>query len=694
MRPRRLAIALAAVVFALAAQSHAAPVRIDRERLAAPGGLDLAEEWRYKPGDENGSADPALDDSGWAVVTPAFRDPGALEPAWPGIGWFRLRLDVAPELVGVPLALRLSHLGASELYVDGARIATYGTVAATPEGERGQNPLKTPIPITFDRAGEHVVAVRYSSAVGTNGAARWVPGFRIPLGFEASVDTAEAAIAQHGLRMRFSTLFPISFFGILCAFGVLHFWLFIFHRTQRANLYYAIFALSFAANTLLNYLIGTAPIGTSAFLALVLLTRLALAGVFLAFVAFLYSAFAMPTPKYFRWLAAFWAVVVLLVPFVPAPRFSAWLISLAIGLSVAASMYTIWWAFMRRLNGSRIIFAAAHLYAFALACQLVAGFVPALAEPLGLAAFAGFVGMPLVISVYLAREFARTSQDLEAKLVEVETLSARTIEHERREAEVAVQREQARARIALLEAENERRARELEEARQLQLSMLPADVPRLPGLEVAAYLKPATEVGGDYYDFHLAPDGTLTVAVGDATGHGLKAGTLVTATKGLFNAFASEPDIPGFLSRSSAAIKRLNLRHLYMALTIVKIKDRRVRVSAAGMPPMLVHRAATGTVDEIVIRGMPLGGVAFPYQEIEIELEPGDTLLLMSDGFPERFNEHGEMLDYAKARDVLAEIAGQPPSTIIEHFVATGEAWANGHPQNDDVTFVVLKAGV
>ncbi len=89
-----------------------------------------------------------------------------------------------------------------------------------------------------------------------------------------------------------------------------------------------------------------------------------------------------------------------------------------------------------------------------------------------------------------------------------------------------------------LEAENEQRAKELEEARQLQLSMLPKNVPQLPDLEIAAYMKTATEVGGDYYDFHVADDGTLTIAIGDATGHGLKAGTVVTATKSLFHELA------------------------------------------------------------------------------------------------------------------------------------------------------------
>lgn len=77
-----------------------------------------------------------------------------------------------------------------------------------------------------------------------------------------------------------------------------------------------------------------------------------------------------------------------------------------------------------------------------------------------------------------------------------------------------------------VEAENEARAKELEEARQLQLSMLPKNIPQLPNLEIVAYMKTATEVGGDFYDFHLNTTGALTIAVGDATGHGLKAAQL------------------------------------------------------------------------------------------------------------------------------------------------------------------------
>jgi hypothetical protein len=198
-------------------------------------------------------------------------------------------------------------------------------------------------------------------------------------------------------------------------------------------------------------------------------------------------------------------------------------------------------------------------------------------------------------------------------------------------------------RSKLLDAEHTRKTQELEEARQLQLSMLPQQVPKLPHLEIAAYMKPATEVGGDYYDFHLSDDGTLTVVIGDATGHGLKAGTMVTAAKSLFTALAHEQDLMHIIRQSNQALKRMNLHGIYMAMLIAKIKAHNMTVGGAGMPPLLIHRSATQKVEEIVIKGMPLGSVsAFPYQKQELILSPGDTVVLMSDGFPERFNERAK----------------------------------------------------
>jgi serine phosphatase RsbU (regulator of sigma subunit) len=251
--------------------------------------------------------------------------------------------------------------------------------------------------------------------------------------------------------------------------------------------------------------------------------------------------------------------------------------------------------------------------------------------------------------------------------------------------------EEARRRQEI-EAENEQRAKELEEARQLQLSMLPVNVPQLPHVEIAAHMKPAAEVGGDYYDFYVAEDGALTVAIGDATGHGLKAGTVVTATKGLFNHLAEQADLVATLSQTSRALKRMNMRSLFMAMTLVRLRGDRLQCSVAGMPPILIYRAATHTIEEIPLRGAPLGGLShYVYRQVETTLGVNDVVLLMSDGLPERFNEAGEMFGYERSKELLLANAYARPRTIIERLLDTCEAWAAVKAADDDMTFVALK---
>src|SRR5215475_5421627 len=251
--------------------------------------------------------------------------------------------------------------------------------------------------------------------------------------------------------------------------------------------------------------------------------------------------------------------------------------------------------------------------------------------------------------------------------------------------------EEARRRQEI-EAENEQRAKELEEARQLQLSMLPKRVPQLPHLEIAAVMKTATEVGGDYYDFHVGADGTLTIAIGDATGHGLKAGTVVAATKSLFNHLAGQPDLVATLDQASRALKQMNLRSLFMALTLVKLKGDRLQCGVAGMPPILIYRAATGTIEEVPLRGAPLGGLSsYDYRRAELTLALNDTLLLLSDGLPERFNAAGAMFGYEAIKELLLAHASAPPQMIVERLLQAGDEWAAGNPAGDDMTFVALR---
>lgn len=260
------------------------------------------------------------------------------------------------------------------------------------------------------------------------------------------------------------------------------------------------------------------------------------------------------------------------------------------------------------------------------------------------------------------------------------------------EAELRAKNAQLEKAQALLEAENRHKTDELERARRLQLALVPKEIPQLPNFEIDVYMKTATEVGGDYYDFQMGKDGALTVVIGDATGHGLNAGMMVTATKSILTTLREEPDLVKVFKQLNEALRRVNLLRHYMALQMIQLKGERLVICSAGMPPLLLYRAASQTIEKFNLKAMPLGSVAnFPYQKREAQIASGDTILLMSDGFTELFNAAGEIFDEEQVQAAFAEVATQSPQQIIKHLVNEGEKWAKGEPPHDDITFVALK---
>jgi serine phosphatase RsbU (regulator of sigma subunit) len=243
-----------------------------------------------------------------------------------------------------------------------------------------------------------------------------------------------------------------------------------------------------------------------------------------------------------------------------------------------------------------------------------------------------------------------------------------------------------------MQIENDRKTKELEEARNLQLSMLPKGLPQLPNLDIAVYMKTATEVGGDYYDFHVHLDGTLTVVLGDATGHGMMSGMMVSIMKSLFMSDRTNKELKPFFENASAAIKDMQLGRLMMALTCVQITNNKIITTNAGMPPLLIFRKSNQMIEELVISNMPLGAMkGVSYDVKESSIERGDTLLLMSDGFAELKNKNEELYGYRRARNSFEKAAQKEPEEIVNHLKEEGMRWTNNLEPDDDVTFVVIK---
>lgn len=250
----------------------------------------------------------------------------------------------------------------------------------------------------------------------------------------------------------------------------------------------------------------------------------------------------------------------------------------------------------------------------------------------------------------------------------------------------------AESQARIIQADNDRKTKELDEARNLQLSMLPKVIPLLSNLEIAVYMKTATEVGGDYYDFSTKEDGSLNVCVGDATGHGMKAGTLVSMMKSLFTANSVDKSLEEFFKSSNNALKNSKLEKMMMALGMLNISGYKVRISNAGIPPIYIYRNNKKAVEEIMVNGMPLGAMKnSKYEVYESGVEKGDLIILLSDGFPELKNANGEMYGYERLKNTIEENADFTPNEFIKRMINEGFNWSQEVTPDDDITFVVIK---
>ena len=267
-------------------------------------------------------------------------------------------------------------------------------------------------------------------------------------------------------------------------------------------------------------------------------------------------------------------------------------------------------------------------------------------------------------------------------------------ETEQRAEKAELQANVARAQIQTLKEESKQKSIELQEARKFHLYMLPQNVPNLPQLDIAVSMKTATEVGGDYYDFKVTEDGEIFVVCGDATGHGLKAGTMISIIKTLFVAdvFCPGKDSNRFFNQCTETIKKVGLKNLHMALTMLKIEKYKLTVSSAGMPPVFIYRKENNMVETVMLKGPPLGAIKkFTYHYDYICMEPGDGVLLLTDGLPELFNREKKMFGYDRVEECFKEVGGNSSQEIVAHLNKRAEKWLNYKTQDDDMTFVVIK---
>jgi serine phosphatase RsbU (regulator of sigma subunit) len=243
--------------------------------------------------------------------------------------------------------------------------------------------------------------------------------------------------------------------------------------------------------------------------------------------------------------------------------------------------------------------------------------------------------------------------------------------------------------------ERERIEQELRVARLIQQTLLPKHVPDLPGYGLAAYYQPAREVGGDFYDFMELDDGQLGLVVGDVTDKGVPAALVMATTRTLLRASAQRLDSPGeVLKRVNEVIVQdippnMFITCLYAILDPV---TGLLRYANAGHDLPYRRKASAGGAEELRATGMPLGLLpGMEYEEKEIVLESGDSVLFYSDGLVEAHDPRREMFGFPRLQGLVAghRTGGEAMVTFLLSELArfTGDEWE----QEDDITLVTLE---
>lgn len=202
---------------------------------------------------------------------------------------------------------------------------------------------------------------------------------------------------------------------------------------------------------------------------------------------------------------------------------------------------------------------------------------------------------------------------------------------------------------------------ELEVARQLQQDLQPAEAPRVEGWRFAHVYRTANEVGGDFYDFPLLPDGRVVLAIGDASGHGMAAGLLMAiAHATLHTALDLDPDPVRVGEILNRALCRAGDRRAFMTFFygLLDPVSGHLDYVCAGHPYPLLRRTA-GTVEELGRGGLPLGmRPALALRREAAEVAPGDLLFLYTDGLPEAVDPVDRAYGFERLRQVVATGGG------------------------------------
>lgn len=668
--------------------------------------------WKIKTGDDSSWAAPDFDDTDWSSLDDSIRD----NRDYAGITWYRMLFEIDSSLYNVPLALMLRQFGsAAEVYLDGKFLKSFGKVGKDKASEVAEfSVMPKPFAFVFTPQKKHVFAIRYSNF---HRAESKGSGFNIGKNFTLSINSLNEEIADVSDPSNF---FPFIFFAaIFITLAVVHLIMFLYYRQKITNLYYSLYCIGIFSITIYIYYILTSTdyatitvlSKTAGFAAPLLIVPI---------VAMLHNIF------YERLLKIFWVLLAL---------FMAGLACMSLDFDKAATIIIVILFLIAIVEIIRVIFKAirkkkdgAWIFAMALLLcpimAIVSSYLPEEMHVFGLKipinggaiVLTSFVlGMPLSMTIYLARDFARMSKKLNLQLKEITTLSEKTIRQEKEKKEILEnQKSELELKVVertqevweqkeVIEIKNREITESLIYAKRIQSAILPDIKLIYKTLEQSFILYlPKDIVSGDFYGF-AQKSGRVIIAAADCTGHGVAGAFMSMIGTSLLNQIINEKNVvePGLILEqlNEGIIHSLKQKEsesndgMDISLCSFDLKNNELVYAGANRPLWHIRNN-----DLLVYKPnkFPIGGLQVEHNEKfsrhVITLQKNDTFYLFSDGFADQFGgERSKKLMTKKFKEMLLSIR-HLGMREQEHFLQSHfEKWKGNNEQVDDVLVIGIR---
>ncbi len=680
-------------------------------------GVIVLTAWKYHKGDDKKWVEYNFDDRSWKFVAPELNFDSIPVGTFENIGWFRIHIEVDTTLIDQTIALLITQSGASEVYLDGKLIHTFGVIdQKNTTNEVRYDPQFVPMDIRFEKTRKHILAIRYANSVALSD---YKKGIKLG-GFNLKFAKLRDSTIYKYLNSNVLTGIFTFYFTFFLALSFLHFVIFLYYKANKSNLYYSIFAGAFGTYFLSIMISGNFM--TPDFVATVNHLASMLSDFYLpALIAMLYSIFYKKIPKIFwLWFILFAIDLITNIFYVDSRAFGYLLFFTfmieALRIIIAAIYKKLDGAW---ILGSGIITTVAFFALFAILAMFNiqshfntngwAGFL------VGILTIYVTLSIPLSMTIYLARDFSKTNKNLSKKLIEVEELSTKSIEQEKEKQKIlSTQNDRLEVQVKertweieeqkkLIEEKNKDITDSINYAKRIQDALLPEQALLSSILPESFILfKPKDIVSGDFYWFTEYGHKKIVVAA-DCTGHGVPGALMSMIGSNTLNKLITENGItnPGEILNAlhlevRKALKQNETKSQTrdgMDVAIICISNDTLQYAGAQRPLWIIK---DNNLTEIKANKFSIGGIQSEEKRVfttqEFTIEKNSSFYLTSDGYADQFGgKNGKKMMTKNFKELLLTLQNKSMLEQKQILDDTIEKWKGSREQIDDILVIGIK---